>query len=113
MCHGRCRRRFGLLSQRERAPLTFVHPQPDTQKETVIEIKRKFGRAKPVVYQITDKPPPKKSPVRRTPLFALALSPEHNRVRPGLGKGGGSARAGLRVAAEGVSVQGTTRSSQA
>ena len=45
--------------------------QPDAPKETMIEIKRKFGRTKPVVYQITDKAPPKKSPVRQPSLSIL------------------------------------------
>jgi hypothetical protein len=33
------------------------------EKANTIEIKRKSGRAKPVLYQVMDKPPPKKSPV--------------------------------------------------
>jgi len=40
-----------------------LHPlQAGIAKEVMIEIRRRFGRAKPVVYQVTDKPPPKKSP---------------------------------------------------
>ena len=81
--------------------------QPDAPKETMIEIKRKFGRSKPVVYQITDKAPPKKSPVRYE--TRPSSIPPSLMSFPGLGEGGCSARAGLRMAVEGVSVQGASR----
>ena len=38
--------------------------QAGVRKEAMLEIKRRFGRAKPVVYQVIDKPPAKKSSVR-------------------------------------------------
>ena len=38
-------------------------PQAGVRKEAMLEIKRRCGRAKPVVYHVTDKPPPKKSQV--------------------------------------------------
>lgn len=43
---------------------SYLRPflQAGIAKEGMIEIRRRFGRAKPVVYQVTDKPPPKKSP---------------------------------------------------
>ena len=40
-------------------------PQAGVRKEAMLEIKRRCGRAKPVVYHVTDKPPPKKSQVRK------------------------------------------------
>jgi hypothetical protein len=42
------------------------------RKEPVLEIRRRCGRAKPVVYQIMDKPPPKKSAARGRPRLCTA-----------------------------------------
>ena len=44
--------------------LTSGCPQAGVRKEALLEIKRRCGRAKPVVYHVIDKPPPKKSSVR-------------------------------------------------
>lgn len=78
--------------------------QAGVRKDGMVEIRRRSGRAKPLVYQVTDKPPAKKSPVRgrercvcpRPVTCACA----------GLGPRRGRVCAGHRVATEGVPLQG-------
>ena len=53
--------------------LTCALPQAGMRKESSMDIKRRSGRNKPVVYHVTDKPPPKKSPVR-APAVLLAAT---------------------------------------
>ena len=49
-------------------PVCPAYQQTGVRKEVVLEIQRRCGRTKPVVYHVTDKPPPIKSPVRASPV---------------------------------------------
>jgi hypothetical protein len=53
-----------VVSLLTRSVVALGVPQSGVRKEAVLEVKRRSGRAKPVVYHVTDKPPPPKSPVR-------------------------------------------------
>ncbi len=79
--------------------------QAGVRKEGILEIRRRSGRAKPVVYQVTDKPPAKKSPVRGAQC-AAPLERADGACTAGLGTRGCGVCAGLSLAAEGVSIQG-------
>ena len=64
--------------------------QAGVRKEAVLEIKRRCGRAKPVVYHVIDKPPAKKSSVRPwprlvspPPVVPLTNGPAHAGVGAG------------------------------
>lgn len=82
-------------------------PQAGVQKEAVLEIKRRCGRAKPVVYHVIDKPPPKKSSVRgathRSSLHGGCLTCS---ATPGVGARRRRVRAGSDVAVSRFPFQG-------
>ena len=84
-------------------------PQAGVQKEAVLEIKRRCGRAKPVVYHVIDKPPPKKSSVRRATHRSLphggCLTCSHC-ATPGVGARRRRVRAGSDVAVPRFPFQG-------